>query len=103
MRPPVGHTLIANVDQVVAIVASARPEPKWRLLDRHLELFPIDACGGIADAPGMREFGLWDVPEAELAPTFREMRPTSDAAASGSIAPTATSPAAPSRRRSDRG
>ncbi len=33
---PLEQVLVANVDQVVAIFAAARPEPKWHLLDRYL-------------------------------------------------------------------
>jgi ribosome biogenesis GTPase len=48
----------------------------------HLEMFPLefgrhngDACGAIVDTPGVREFGLWDVDEYDLAQYFPEMRP----------------------------
>jgi ribosome biogenesis GTPase len=30
------HVIVANVDQVVAVFAAARPTPKWNLLDRYL-------------------------------------------------------------------
>ncbi|HSK89185.1 MAG TPA: ribosome small subunit-dependent GTPase A [Anaerolineales bacterium] len=48
----------------------------------HLEMFPLEfgdaagATGGaIVDTPGVREFGLWDVDEDDLALFFPEMRP----------------------------
>ena len=41
------------------------------------ELHPLAVPGGgyIADTPGIRELGLWQIPDTELAWTFREMRP----------------------------
>lgn len=35
-RQPLEQVVVANLDQMVAVVAAARPEPKWRLLDRYL-------------------------------------------------------------------
>jgi ribosome biogenesis GTPase len=40
-----------------------------------LEMIPLDGGGAIVDTPGMREFGLWDVAEDDLALLFPEMRP----------------------------
>lgn len=45
-----------------------------------LEIFPLEdresfECGAIIDTPGVREFGLWDVRQDELAGFFPEMRP----------------------------
>jgi ribosome biogenesis GTPase len=48
---------------------------KGRHTTTHLEMFPLDFGGAIVDTPGMREFGLWDVDEDDLALFFREMRP----------------------------
>jgi ribosome biogenesis GTPase len=39
------------------------------------ELFQLASGGAIADTPGVREFGLWDVGADELARHFPEMRP----------------------------
>ncbi len=39
------------------------------------ELFPFDFGGAVIDTPGVREFGLWDVDEDDLALFFPEMRP----------------------------
>jgi ribosome biogenesis GTPase len=38
-------------------------------------MFPLDIGGSVVDTPGMREFGLWDVNEDDLASLFPEMRP----------------------------
>ncbi|ABY34475.1 MAG TPA: ribosome small subunit-dependent GTPase A [Chloroflexus aurantiacus] len=44
------------------------------------ELIPLDLPGGgyVADTPGIREIGLWNVPERDLAWCFREFRPFLD-------------------------
>jgi ribosome biogenesis GTPase len=47
---------------------------KGRHTTTNLELVPLDR-GGVVDTPGMREFGLYDVDEADLALLFPEMRP----------------------------
>jgi ribosome biogenesis GTPase / thiamine phosphate phosphatase len=41
------------------------------------ELLPLEGSGGgyVADTPGIRELGLWQIPPTELAGTFREFRP----------------------------
>jgi len=41
----------------------------------HLEMFPLDVGGAVVDTPGMREFGLWDVGQGDLALFFPELRP----------------------------
>ena len=41
----------------------------------HLEMFPLTGGGAIVDTPGIREFGLWDVNEEDMALFFPEMRP----------------------------
>jgi ribosome biogenesis GTPase len=48
---------------------------KGRHTTTHLEMFPLDGGGAIVDTPGVREFGLWDVEEDDLALHFPEMRP----------------------------
>ncbi len=40
-----------------------------------MEMFPLEIGGAIVDTPGVREFGLWDVAEDDLALFFPEMRP----------------------------
>lgn len=42
------------------------------------ELVPLDAGGFVADTPGIRELGLWQVPPADLQWGFREFRPFID-------------------------
>ncbi len=39
------------------------------------KLFHWQNSGAIIDSPGIREFGLWEMPVAELAYCFREFRP----------------------------
>jgi ribosome biogenesis GTPase len=39
------------------------------------EMVPLDAGGAIVDTPGVREFGLWDIDDADLALLFPEIRP----------------------------
>ncbi|MGH2418541.1 MAG: ribosome small subunit-dependent GTPase A [Candidatus Limnocylindria bacterium] len=43
----------------------------------HAELHPLDGPGGgyVADTPGIRELGLWQIPSTELASCFPEFRP----------------------------
>ena len=43
----------------------------------HAELHPLDGPDGgyVADTPGIRELGLWEVPQSELAWGFPEFRP----------------------------
>ena len=40
-----------------------------------LEMFRLDRGGAVVDTPGIREFGLWDVDEEDVALFFPEMRP----------------------------
>jgi ribosome biogenesis GTPase len=46
---------------------------KGRHTTTHLEMFDLDFGGSIVDTPGMREFGLWNIPADELAYLFPEM------------------------------
>jgi len=41
----------------------------------NLEMVPLDSGGSVVDTPGMREFGLWEVEDPDLAQFFPEMRP----------------------------
>lgn len=43
----------------------------------HAELHPLEGAEGgyVADTPGIRELGLWQIPSTELAWCFREFRP----------------------------
>lgn len=47
---------------------------KGRHTTTHLEMLPLQGGGAIIDTPGMREFGLWDIPADELAANFPEMQ-----------------------------
>jgi ribosome biogenesis GTPase len=53
----------------------SRASGRGRHTTAHLEMFPLDGGGAIIDTPGIREFGLWDVAEDDLALFFPEMRP----------------------------
>lgn len=46
---------------------------KGRHTTTHLEMFTLDFGGALVDTPGMREFGLWNIPADELAYLFPEM------------------------------
>ena len=46
---------------------------KGRHTTTHLEMFELDFGGALADTPGSREFGLWDISAEELAHLFPEM------------------------------
>jgi ribosome biogenesis GTPase len=46
---------------------------KGRHTTTHYEMFELDFGGALADTPGIREFGLWDVSAEELAYLFPEM------------------------------
>ncbi|MEW5829095.1 MAG: ribosome small subunit-dependent GTPase A [Chloroflexota bacterium] len=46
---------------------------KGRHTTTHLEMFDLDFGGAVVDTPGMREFGLWDVRDGDLALFFPEM------------------------------
>jgi ribosome biogenesis GTPase len=48
---------------------------KGRHTTTHQEMFALESGGAIIDTPGVREFGLWDVDEDDLALFFPEMRP----------------------------
>lgn len=48
---------------------------KGRHSTTHLEMFSLAAGGHVVDTPGMREFGLWQLDELDLARGFVEMRP----------------------------
>lgn len=41
-KKPLEQVIVANVDQVVVVFASAQPKPKWHLLDRYLA--SAEAC-----------------------------------------------------------
>jgi ribosome biogenesis GTPase / thiamine phosphate phosphatase len=55
---------------------SEAEEGRGKHTTRHAELHPIDgpAGGYVADTPGIRELGLWEIPQSELAWCFPEFR-----------------------------
>jgi len=46
---------------------------KGRHTTTHLEMFNLNFGGRLVDTPGMREFGLWDISQEDLAYLFPEM------------------------------
>jgi len=52
----------------------SRATGKGRHTTSHLEMFPLESGGAVVDTPGVREFGLWNVDEDDLALYFPEMR-----------------------------
>ena len=46
---------------------------KGRHTTTHSEMFELEFGGRLVDTPGIREFGLWDIPAGELAYLFPEM------------------------------
>jgi ribosome biogenesis GTPase len=74
----VGKTSLLNAIQPglgLRVGEVSRSTNKGKHTTTNLELFPLDGGGGLVDTPGMREFGLWDLPDAALAGVFREMQP----------------------------
>jgi ribosome biogenesis GTPase len=74
----VGKTSLLNALQPglgLRVKAVSDATEKGRHTTTHLELFPLESGGGVVDTPGMREFGLWQVDESDLALYFPEMRP----------------------------
>jgi ribosome biogenesis GTPase len=75
----VGKTSLLNAIQPglgLRVREVSQATGKGRHATSHLEMFPLDAGGGVVDTPGMREFGLWHDPaEGGLASLFVEMRP----------------------------
>jgi ribosome biogenesis GTPase len=79
----VGKTALLNTLQPglgLRVNEVSRVTGKGKHTTTHLEMFPLDLdgsgeVGAIVDTPGVREFGLWDVNEEDLALFFPEMRP----------------------------
>ncbi|HEX7171072.1 MAG TPA: ribosome small subunit-dependent GTPase A [Candidatus Limnocylindria bacterium] len=55
---------------------SSAEEGKGKHTTTHAELLPLEGPGGgyVADTPGIRELGLWEIPSSELAWCFPEFR-----------------------------
>jgi ribosome biogenesis GTPase / thiamine phosphate phosphatase len=76
-----GKTSILNAVQPglgLRVGAVSAMTGKGKHTTSFLELFPLDGGGGVVDTPGMREFGLWDVHQDDIALLFREFRPLVD-------------------------
>jgi ribosome biogenesis GTPase len=73
----VGKTSLLNAIQPglgLRVKAVSRSElGKGRHTTTHLEMFELGFGGALVDTPGIREFGLWDIPAEELAYLFPEM------------------------------
>ena len=73
----VGKTSLLNALEPglgLRVQETIRSTGKGRHTTTHFEMFSL-ACGGsIIDTPGIREFGLWDVAQDDLALFFPEMR-----------------------------
>lgn len=63
--------------QLVTGEVSEAESGKGKHTTTHAELHPLDgpAGGYVADTPGIRELGLWQIPSTELASCFPEFRP----------------------------
>ena len=49
---------------------------KGRHTTSHLEMFELETlCGAVVDTPGMKQFGLWDLAEEDIAPLYIELHP----------------------------
>jgi ribosome biogenesis GTPase len=73
----VGKTTLLNALQPglgLHVGEISRATGKGRHTTVGLEMFPLAGGGAIVDTPGMREFGVWDTGEDELAMFFPEMR-----------------------------
>ncbi len=53
----------------------SRSTGKGRHTTSDVRMLAIEGGGRIIDTPGIREFGLWDIPREEIARCFPEMRP----------------------------
>lgn len=75
----VGKSTLLNALQPGLQIATAEVSEaldKGRHTTTHAELHPLYGPGGgyVADTPGIRELGLWQIPASELAWCFREFR-----------------------------
>lgn len=73
----VGKTSLLNAIQPelgLRVNAVSQATGKGRHTTTHLEMFPLEAGGGVVDTPGMREFSLGALDGNELALLFPELR-----------------------------
>ncbi|MCL5274116.1 MAG: ribosome small subunit-dependent GTPase A [Chloroflexi bacterium] len=74
----VGKTSLLNAIEPglrLRVQETSQATGKGRHTTTHMEMFPLQFGGAIIDTPGIREFGLWDVDQDDLALFFPEMRP----------------------------
>jgi ribosome biogenesis GTPase len=74
----VGKTTLLNAIQPelgLAVREISSKTGKGKHTTSHREMFELDFGGFIVDTPGMREFGLWQPDNVNVAWLFREMRP----------------------------
>ncbi len=74
----VGKTSLLNAVETglgLRVQAISQATGKGRHTTSASESFALGFGGAIVDTPGIREFGLWDVAEDDLALFFPEMRP----------------------------
>ena len=74
----VGKTSLLNTIEPglgLRVQETSQVTGKGRHTTTHQEMFALESGGAIIDTPGVREFGLWDVDEDDLALFFPEMRP----------------------------
>jgi ribosome biogenesis GTPase len=73
----VGKTSLLNALQPglgLRVNAVNQVTGKGKHTTTNLEMFPLENGGSVVDTPGMREFGLWEIDESDLALLFPEMR-----------------------------
>jgi ribosome biogenesis GTPase / thiamine phosphate phosphatase len=73
----VGKTSLLNALQPglgLRVNEVSQATEKGKHTTSNLAMFPLDIGGSVVDTPGMREFGLWNVNEDDLALLFPEMR-----------------------------
>jgi len=74
----VGKTSLLNAVEPglgLRVQSTSKSTGKGRHTTSTSEIFALALGGAIVDTPGIREFGLWDVAEDDLAWFFPEMRP----------------------------
>ena len=73
----VGKTSLLNAlepDLGLRVQETSQSTGKGRHTTTHFEIFSLASGGSIIDTPGLREFGLWNVEQDDLALFFPEMR-----------------------------
>jgi ribosome biogenesis GTPase len=78
----VGKSTLLNAIEPGLGVRVGEVSERWGGKGRHtttwIEMFPLAAGGRVVDAPGTREFGLFDLGSAGIAAGFPELRPHLD-------------------------